>query len=150
MLLLKNRRASYDYDIKKTWIAGIVLKGHEVKSMRAKEGSLKGAYITIIDEEAWLINARINPYKYATLDNYDPQRSRKLLLSKKEIFQLKSAVNNKNLTLIPLEVLLLNNRIKIKIGAGRGKKEYEKRRKIKKRDLKRKMRKNFKQKNIEI
>lgn len=147
MLLIKNRRAHYDYDIQKTWIAGIVLAGYEVKSLRLKQGSLEGSYVKIMGEEAWLINARINPYQQASLENYDPKQTRKLLLSKKEIFQLIDLTNNKKLACVPLEFLLQGNRIKLKIGAGKGKKEYEKRRKIKERDIKREMAREMKAKS---
>ena len=147
MLLIKNRRAHYDYDIQKTWIAGIVLAGYEVKSLRLKQGSLEGSYVKIMGEEAWLINARINPYQQASLENYDPKQTRKLLLSKKEIFQLIDLTNNKKLACVPFEFLLQGNRIKLKIGAGKGKKEYEKRRKIKERDIKREMAREMKAKS---
>ncbi|KUK79392.1 MAG: SsrA-binding protein, partial [Microgenomates bacterium 39_7] len=139
-----------DYDIKHTWEAGVVLEGHEVKSLRLKQGSLEGSYIKIINQEAWLLNARVNPYRYAYLENYDPKKTRKLLLTKKEIYQLIDAINQKNLTIIPLEIFLRNNKIKIKIGAGKGKREYEKRAVIKKRDLKRQMSKEFKRSNLKI
>lgn len=147
MLLIKNRRAHYDYEIQKTWIAGIVLAGHEVKSLRLKQASLEGSYVKILNQEAWLINARINPYQYATLEKYDPKQTRKLLLSKKEIFQLINLIDNKKMTIVPLEFLLLHNRVKIKIGAGKGKREYEKRRKIKERDTKRQMDREMKSKS---
>lgn len=150
MLLIKNKKAKYDYQIKQTWEAGIALKGHEVKSLRLKQGSLEGSYVKIIEQEAWLINARINPYKYASLEGYDPKRTRKLLLRKKEIFQLIDAITQKNLTIIPLEFFLYRNRIKLKIGAGKGKREYEKRAQIKKRDLKRRMSKEFKRSKLRI
>ena len=150
MLLIKNRRARHDYEIKQTWQAGIVLEGHEVKSLRLKHASLEGAYVKILNQEAWLINARINPYRYANLENYDPKRTRKLLLSKKEIYQLIDAVNSKSHTIVPLEFFLFRNRIKVKIGSGKGKREYEKRAVIKKRDLKRQMSKDFKQAKLKI
>ena len=88
MLLIKNRRAKFDYQIKDSWLAGIVLAGHEVKSLRNKQASLEGSYVKIINQEAWLVNARVSPYRYAHLEDYDPKRTRKLLLSKKEIYQL--------------------------------------------------------------
>lgn len=150
MQLIKNRRAKHDYEIKQTWEAGIVLHGHEVKSMRLKHASLESSYIKILNEEAWLINANINPYRYSNLENYDPKRTRKLLLSKKEIYQLIDAVNSKKQAIIPLEFFLFRNMIKLKIGAGKGKKEYEKRATIKKRDLKKQMSKDFKNSNLKI
>lgn len=150
MLLIKNRRAKYDYDIQKTWLAGIVLTGPEVKSLRSKEASLQGSYVKIINEEAWLINAQINPYPYAVQTDYDPKRSRKLLLTKKEIYKLQEYTQAKNYTIVPLAFELINNRVKVKIGIGKGKKEYEKREKIKKRELKRKMAREFKQGRLKV
>lgn len=150
MLLIKNKKAKYDYDIKDSWEAGIVLEGPEVKSLRLKQGSLEGSYVKIVNQEAWLVNARINPYKYASLENYDPKKTRKLLLRKKEIFQLIDAVHQKNLTIIPLEFFLSRNRIKVKIGAGKGRREYEKRALLKKRDLKKRMSRDFKSSKLKI
>ncbi len=150
MILIRNRRAAYDYDIKKKMQAGIVLTGPEVKSLRNKNGSLRGSYVKIMDHEAWLINAKINPYRYAKQESYDPGRTRKLLLTKKQIYQLLEYQQAKNLSIIPLAFELVNNQIKVKIGIGKGKKEFEKRDKIKKRDLERNMRKRFKQKNLKL
>lgn len=150
MLLVKNKRAKFDYDIQKTWHAGIVLTGPEVKSLRNKQASLQGSYVKIINGEAWLINAQINPYPYADQTDYDPKRTRKLLLTKKEIFKLQEYAQAKNYNIIPLAFELINNRIKVKIGIGKGKKEYEKREKIKKRELKRKMAREFKQDRFKI
>lgn len=150
MLLIKNRRARFDYEIKQTWEAGVILEGHEVKSLRLKQGSLEGAYVKILQLEAWLINARINPYRYASLEEYDPKRSRKLLLTKKEIYQLLDATQSKGHTIVPLEFFLSHNRVKIKIGAGKGKKEFEKRASIRKRDMKRQLAKEFKNSNLRI
>ncbi len=150
MLLIKNRKVKFDYKISKIWTAGIVLLGHEVKSLRNKQASLEGSYVKVINLEAWLINARINPYHYARVENYDPKRTRKLLLSKKEIYQLNDIVNSKNQTIVPLEFMLVNNRIKVKIGAGTGKKQYEKRAVIKNRDLRKRLAKEFKQSKLKI
>ena len=150
MLLVKNRKARHDYEIKKTLSAGVVLTGAEVKSLRNKSASLSGSYVKIINNEAWLINAQINPYQYADQQDYDPKRSRKLLLTKKQIFKLKEYVKSKNLSLIPLSFEMINNRIKLKIGVGKGQKEYEKRSKLKKKDLKRRMAKEFKRQKLKL
>ena len=150
MLLIKNRRARHDYQIKETWEAGVILQGHEVKSLRLKHASLEGSYVKILNTEAWLINATISPYRYASLENYDPKRSRKLLLSKKQIYQLIDATQSKSETVVPLEFFLSRNRIKLKIGAGKGKREFEKRAVIKQRDLKKQMSKEFKRSNLRI
>jgi len=148
MILLKNTRARHDYEIKNDLMAGVVLTGPEVKSLRLKNGSLKGSYVKIIGEEAWLINAQINPYKYADNQDYDPKRSRKLLLTKKQIFNLLDIQNSTGFAIIPLSFQLLDNKIKLKIGVGKGRKEYEKRKKLKERDLKRELAKSYKNKNL--
>ena len=150
MLLVKNRKARHDYEIKKTLSAGVVLTGAEVKSLRNKSASLSGSYVKIINNEAWLINAQINPYQYADQQDYDPKRSRKLLLTKKQIFKLKEYVKSKNLSLIPLSFEMINNRIKLKIGVSKEQKEYEKRSKLKKKDLKRRMAKEFKRQKLKL
>lgn len=150
MILVKNKKARYDYSITKTVQAGIILTGPEVKSLRGKAASLQGSYVKIIGKEAWLINAQINPYKYSSGENYDPKKTRKLLLTKKQIFKLFEYVEYKNYSLVPLSIELINNKIKINIGIGKGKKEFEKREKIKKRDLKRQMAKDFKQTNFNV
>ncbi len=150
MLLIKNRRAKYDYNIQKKWVAGIVLTGAEVKSLRGKQASLEGSYVKIIGQEAWLVNARINPYQAANQQGYDPKRTRKLLLIKKQIFQLRDYAQVKSFAIIPLSFELIDNKVKVKIGIGKGQKEYEKRSKIKDRDLKRRMAQEFKQKNLKL
>jgi SsrA-binding protein len=150
MLLVKNKKAKYDFDIKKTLSAGIVLNGAEVKSLRNKSASLNGSYVKIINNEAWLINAQINPYQYADQQDYDPKRSRKLLLTKKQIFKLKEDVRSKNLSLVPLSLEMINNRIKLKIGVGKGQREFEKRSKLKREDLKRRMAREFKRQKLNL
>lgn len=150
MVLISNRRAKYDYDIKKKLTAGVVLTGPEVKSLRNKNGSLQGSYVKIINHEAWLINAQINPYRYAQQEGYDPKRTRKLLLTKKQIFQLLEYQQAKNAVIVPLAFELIDNQIKVKIGIGRGKKQYEKRKKLKQKDLEKRMQKRFKKKNLKL
>jgi SsrA-binding protein len=151
MLLIKNRKARHDYDIGKTMIAGLVLTGPEVKSLRQKAGSLQGSYVKIIGEEAWLINAQINPYQYARQNqDYDPKRTRKLLLTKKQIHQLIAASDHKKQQLVPLAFVLINNHIKLELGIGKSQKEYQKKQRQKKRDLERSMAKRFKQSQLKI
>lgn len=144
MLLVANKTARRDYDISKTYSAGIVLTGAEVKSLRLKHGSLKGSYVKPIDGELFLINAQINPYSFADNKDYDPKRTRKLLLKKKEILQLSLEIDKKNWSLIPLSFELFHNKIKVKVGLGKGRKEFEKRDLLKKRDEKRKIQKMIK------
>ncbi|MDO5561358.1 MAG: SsrA-binding protein SmpB [bacterium] len=137
MSLIVNKRATYDYEILNNVMAGIVLSGAEVKSLRANNGSLTGSFVQIVDGEAVLLNAQINPYPYANNQNYEPKATRKLLLQKKQLYELQDKVQQKGLTLVPLSFELVGKRIKLKIGLGRGRKQYEKRAKLRERDLKR-------------
>lgn len=137
MLLIKNKRARHEYAIEKTYTAGVVLSGAEVKSLRLKHGSLQGSFVKIVGGELQLINAQINPYAFADNTEYDPKRTRKLLMKKKEILHLKSILEQKNRTLVPLSIDLLGNKIKVQVGLARGLKQHEKRQKLKERDLKR-------------
>lgn len=133
-----NKRARYDYQILEKWQAGLVLKGFEVKAIKTGHISLQGAYVTIKDNQAHLINAHIPPYQPAnTPDNYDTRRSRKLLLTKKEIKTLIGKTKQKGLTLVPLRVYTKRGRVKIEIGLGKGKKKRDKREDIKKKEAKR-------------
>ena len=150
MLLVKNKRAKFDYDIQKIYRAGVVLTGAEVKSLRLKQARLDGSYVKIINNEAWLINAQINAYKFASQEDYDPKKTRKLLLSKKEIFKLLDLTISKNWAIVPMSFELVHNLIKLKIGVGKGKKQFEKRDQIKKRDLQRQLAREFKQKHLKI
>ena len=137
MLLIKNKRASFDYEIGQKLTAGIVLTGAEVKSLRLKMGSLTGAYVQVVDGEAVLLNALINPYKFADNTDYDPKRTRQLLLHKKEIYHLAGEVASKHFTLVPLAIIAEGSKIKLEIGVGRGRRQYEKREKNRQRDLQR-------------
>ncbi len=139
--LAANSRAKFDYDILAKYEAGIVLQGQEVKSVRAGQVSLKGAYATLKGEEVWLINAHISPYKKAgALQGYDPTRSRKLLLRRREIKELLGKVHADRLTLVPLSLYTRGRRLKVELGLGRGRKRYEKREVIKKRAVEREIR----------
>jgi SsrA-binding protein len=156
MLLLKNKKAYYDYQLDQKYKAGIVLSGAEVKSLRLKHGSLAGSYIKAMSgksgkTELFLINAQINAYRFAGQNkDYDPKRSRKLLLKRKEIEQLVVASEQKSYSIVPLAFLLEHNKIKLELALGRGKKSFEKREDIKKRDLKRELNKKLKQSQIKI
>lgn len=141
----QNKKASFEYEIIDTFEAGLVLEGHEVKSIRTGHINLKGGFVTFHREEPMLINVHISKYKHAgNLENYDPERSRKLLLKKKQILFLRGKLQEKGLTVVPLSVYNSGSKIKIEIGIGRGKKKYDKRRAIKERDLKVHMRKALK------
>ncbi|OGF03642.1 MAG: SsrA-binding protein [Candidatus Doudnabacteria bacterium RIFCSPLOWO2_12_FULL_49_8] len=136
--LANNRKAFHDYSIESTLEAGLVLAGHEVKSIRNGQVSLSGAYVTIRLGEAWLRNAYIGKYKQASgLEGIDESRERKLLLNKHEIIKLQDLLKSKGLTLVPLEIYTSKGRLKLKIGVGRGKKQFDKRESIKKKELKR-------------
>lgn len=136
-ILLKNKRAFFDYQVEKKMSAGLVLLGKEVKSLRMKAGSLNGSFVKIIGGEAVLINAQISPYKFADNRDYDPKRTRKLLLRKKEIYKLGFDLDKKGYTLVPLSIYLQKNLIKLEIGLAKGKKTYQKKALLKQRDLER-------------
>lgn len=135
--IIKNPRAYHDYHIFDTFEAGLCLTGPEVKSAKAGRLGLKGAFVKIKDNELFLINAQIMPYQYARQESYDPNRTRKLLLKKKEIISLKTKIKQKNLTLIPLSCYTKRGWLKLQVGLAKGKKEFEKRAKIREKDIKR-------------
>lgn len=137
MSLVFNKKAQYEYTISKKFIAGVVLSGPEVKSLRLKQASLNGSYIKEIGGELFLINSQINAYSFAKQEDYDPKRSRKLLLKKSEVEALVEASKQKGFAIVPLTFFISHNRIKLELALAKGKKEFEKRETIKKRDLKR-------------
>jgi SsrA-binding protein len=138
--LATNPRAKYDYHILKTFEAGMVLAGYEVKAIKTGHISLKGSYVTIKDEEAWLINAQIPPYQPKnTPADYQPSRTRKLLLNKREIRSLIGKTRQKGLTLVPLRVYTKKGKIKLAFALGQGKQKVDKREKIIKREVQRKI-----------
>ena len=136
--LAVNRKATFDYEILDTYQAGIELLGFEVKSAKAGRGNLAGAFVTIRDGEAFLLNATIPPYQVKnTPPGYDPVRSRRLLLHKREINELVGTSSAKGLTLVPLKLYTQGPRIKLEFGLARRKKKYDKREVIKRRDIER-------------
>jgi SsrA-binding protein len=130
-----NRKARHEYFILDTYEAGIALQGSEIKSIRAGKISLAEAYITIDDHEAWLVNAHIAPYDQASHFNHDPLRPRKLLLHRAEINRLWNQVRQKGVTIVPLRVYLKEGRAKVEIASAKGKKLYDKRAEIARRDV---------------
>lgn len=143
-----NKLANRDYEILEKFEAGLVLTGQEVKSVRAGQMNLKGSYVTIARDEALLIGAHISAYKPAgKLSSYDSSRSRKLLLRKREITHLAGKIAQKGLTLVPIRVYNLRGKLKLEFGIGRGRKEFEKREVIKKREVEREIREKFKLKS---
>jgi len=146
-----NKRGRYDYKILETFEAGIVLSGAEAKSAKLGNISLKGSYATINftgpqkQPEAWLLNAHISAYQPAEPQpDYDPTRSRKLLLNKHEIKRLIGKQREQGLTLLPLSLYIKKRRVKVELGLGQGRKKHDKRDMIKERDAKRKMRRALK------
>lgn len=136
---ITNKRAFFDYEIKERVEAGINLYGSEVKAIRNGHVDLTGSHARIMGAEAYLINAKILPYKYARPEGYNETRSRKLLLHKKEIVALKSKLDGEKLSLIPISLYQKHGYIKVELGLGKGKKQYDKRASIKKKDQKRDM-----------
>ncbi len=132
---ITNPRVFHDFNILETLEAGINLTGREVKSIRGSRMSLDGSFVKIVGSEIYLINAQIFLYPYARPEGYDAKRTRKLLLHKKEIISLKSKLASSRLTIVPLECYNSHGVFKLKIGIARGKREYEKREKLKRRDI---------------
>jgi SsrA-binding protein len=133
-----NRKALHDYFIDETYEAGIVLRGSEIKSVRAGRVSLKEAYVRIDESlEAWLIDAHIAPYESASHFNHEPRRPRKLLLHKQEILRLWNKVRQKGVTIVPLRMYLKDGKAKVEIAVARGKKKYDKRAEIARREMER-------------
>ena len=135
--LVSNRRARREYFIEDTYEAGIVLKGSEIKSIRAGRANLQDSYVTIRNGEAWLINSHVSPYKQASIENHEPKRDRKLLLNRREINRLVGKVQAKGYTIVPLRLYLKNNRAKVEIALAKGKKLYDKRADLAKRQAQR-------------
>lgn len=136
-VIATNRKAKYEYFLIETYEAGISLQGSEIKSIRAGQVSLAEAFVQTDGKEAWLRDAHIAPYEQANRYNHDPVRPRRLLLHKKEIRKLWDAVRQKGMTIIPTRVYLKAGRAKVEIALARGKKAYDKREAIAKRDRER-------------
>lgn len=136
-MLATNRKAYHDYHIEETYETGIALTGTEIKSVRAGSVNLRDSYAQVRNGELWLMNVHIAPYEPASHQNVDPYRDRKLLMHRKEILRLFGRVQEKGLTLVPLRLYLKKNRAKLEIGLARGKRQYDKREAISKRDAER-------------
>lgn len=146
-VIATNRKARHNYFLSDTYEAGISLMGSEIKSIRAGQISIKEAYVQIENQEAWLINAHVAPYEQASYYGHEPRRKRKLLLNRREIDRLWDEVRKKGATIVPTRVYLKNGRAKIEIAVGRGKKQYDKRHEIAKRDAQRDMDRNLRQRD---
>jgi len=134
-VVANNRKASFEYFLLEKFEAGLVLQGSEIKSIRAGQMSIQESYVDIENgDEAWLVEAHIAPYVQANRFNHDPKRKRKLLLHKKQIRELWNNIRIKGMTVVPLRVYLKDGRAKIEIALAKGKKAYDKRATIAKRD----------------
>ena len=136
---IKNKKAFFNYEISDTFEAGIVLAGAEVKSIKDGRINLSDSYVKILGGELWLVNADIPKYRYDGSSDYEPKRSRKLLVKGKELVSIDSKLKQKNLTLIPLSVYTTRGKIKVEVGFGRGRKRHEKKAREKERDLEREL-----------
>lgn len=136
-IVARNKKAQFEYFLFDRFEAGLALQGSEIKSIRAGQVSLAEAYVRVDMHEAWLVNSHIAPYEAANRFNHDPKRERQLLLHKKEIFQLWNAIRQKGVTIIPVQLYLKDGHAKIEIAIGKGKKLYDKREAIAKRDMER-------------
>ena len=133
-IVCQNRKAYHDYHIEEKVEAGIALMGTEVKSLREGKGNLKDSYVLVKDSEVFLINCHISPYSHGNITNHEPLRTRKLLLHKKEIERLRGQVAQKSYSLIPLKIYFKGSFAKVEIGFAKGKKQYEKRDAIRKKE----------------
>jgi len=132
-----NRKAKFEFFLLEDFEAGLVLLGSEIKSIRARKVSIAEAYVQVINDEAWLINAHIAPYDPASRENHDPKRKRKLLLNKREIKNIFVSIQKKGLTIIPTALYLKDGLAKVNISLAKGKKLYDKRHEIAKKDMER-------------
>ncbi|MDE6674549.1 MAG: SsrA-binding protein SmpB [Acetatifactor sp.] len=147
-LIANNKKAYHDYFIEENFEAGIALHGTEVKSMRQGKCSIKESFIRIENGEVYVYGMHVSPYEKGNIFNKDPLRVKKLLLHRQEINRLAGKVAEKGLTLVPLQVYFKDGRVKVEIGLARGKKLYDKRQDIAKKDQRREAEKEFKVKNL--
>jgi SsrA-binding protein len=138
-LITSNRRATHDYEILETFEAGLVLRGPEVKSLREGRANLSDSYAVLRRGEAFLVNAHVSPYEKAGRDNPEPRRERKLLMHRAELSRLGPKLAERGFTLIPLSLYFKAGRAKVELGLARGKKQYDKRQTLKKREQEREM-----------
>lgn len=140
---ITNKKAPYEYEIIDRLEAGVHLTGPEVKSIRGGHAKLEGAFVKLMDTEAYLINAHVYPYAHARIQGYDPVRTRKLLLHKKQLITLKGRLDGANLTLIPLSWYTKGPLIKLEIGLAKGRKQHEKRDIKRREDQKRELERDY-------
>lgn len=140
-----NKKAYHDYHIEESYEAGMLLKGTEVKSLREGRANLKDSFARVENEEIFLYNCHISPYSHGNIANHDPLRTRKLLMHKGEIQRLMGKMMQKGYTLLPLKIYFKDGKAKVELALAKGKKQYDKREDIKKRDAAREMEKAFKE-----
>lgn len=133
----RNRRAFHDYSIDEKFECGIELVGSEVKSIRGRQVAFADSYARIRDGQIWLVGLRVSPYDQASIFNHEPDRDRRLLMHKDEIRRLRRRVDERGFTLVPLQIYFKGGLVKVEIGLGKGKREYDKRQSIKQRDQRR-------------
>lgn len=149
-LIANNKKAYHDYFVEESYECGIELAGTEVKSLRMGHCSIKEAYCQVRNAEVYVFGMHINPYEKGNIFNRDPMRERRLLLHRREIDRLSGLIQQQGYTLVPLRVYFRNSRVKLEIGLCRGKKNYDKREDLKKRDQRRALEKEFKRASIRI
>ena len=145
--LVTNRAAFHEYHISDKYEAGIALTGTEVKSVLAGRVQLKDSYVAIRDGEAWLFNAHISPYSHGNRENHDPERTRKLLLHRREINRLEQSTTIQGMTLVVTRIYIKNGRVKLEVGVAKGKKLYDKRETEMRRTVERETRAQLKERN---
>jgi SsrA-binding protein len=145
-IVARNRRASHDYELLDRFEAGLVLSGSEIKSVRAGQVSLKRGFVIVKSGELWLVEAHIAPYEHAGYSQHEPTRPRKLLLHRREIETIINAITIKGLTMVPTKMYLRDGWAKIEVALARGKKKYDKRADLAKKDAKRQVERALRQK----
>ncbi len=144
--MANNRRASHDYELLERFEAGLVLTGTEIKSIRAHQVSLQRSFVQYRDGELWLMGANIAPYEFAGYEKHEPDRPRKLLLHRREINKIIEALSTKGLTMVPTKMYLRDGLAKVEVALARGKKKFDKRMDLAKRDAKRQVERALREK----
>ena len=147
-LVANNKKAYHDYFIENKYEAGVALHGTEVKSIRMGKCSIKESFIRIENGEVWVYGMHVSPYEKGNIFNKDPLRPKKLLLHKEEIYKIEGKIKEKGFTLVPLQVYLKGSLVKVEIGGAKGKKLYDKRDDIAKKDMRREAERDFKVRNL--
>ena len=145
-LIAQNKKAHFDYFIEETFQAGIELAGTEVKSLRQSKCNLKESFVRVENNQAYIFNMHIGPYDHGNIHNKDPMRPRRLLLHKYEIKQLIGAVTKDGFTIVPVKIYFNGSYVKVDIGVAKGKKNYDKRHEIAKKDMQRESQREFREK----